>query len=197
MNSQQLRQRANKAFADHVCTQTLDAGEWRSWRCAKPGTGTYSFNVDLRPGWLFIHGDIGFMVFTRERDMLPWVRGAIDDPHYMAGKVPNCIATREHSPDDAKQVVREIIPRIRTELLLHGMTRDDRRERIEEWMDATDSDESWSEAQHEMIRAGVISDYHQCEDLTFEVRWCVEALRWWLKAIDTAPVTAVESAVPT
>lgn len=92
-------QRASEVFKDHVITQHLAQGMYRSWRCKKPGTWNYGFDVTTRPGWLFITGDIGDLIVTRANDMIAWARGAISDPQYFAEKVPHAMPTKEWSYD--------------------------------------------------------------------------------------------------
>lgn len=88
---------ARKAFAEHECTMRLDQGMFRSWRCMKPKSWAYGFDVHTTPGHLIVTGDIGDLIVSRCEDMIDWSRGAVKDPHYFAEKVPHSIKTREWS----------------------------------------------------------------------------------------------------
>jgi len=101
------RDLAKKAFAQHRLTQTLNQGLYRSWRCAKPGSGIYGFDVTTIPGSLFVVGDIGSLIVSREADMIPWCRKAIDDVHYFASKVSGSIQKRGYDSSVAAAWVDE------------------------------------------------------------------------------------------
>ncbi len=60
---------AAESFKDHVLTKRDDG----TWRCAKPGTGIYSFNVFAAPGVVFVWGDIGEFAFRHsDANGLAW-----------------------------------------------------------------------------------------------------------------------------
>ena len=86
-HEQTIRNLAEKAFANHTIVQRLDVGLFRSWRCQKPGSWNYGFDVTTTPGCLHVTGDLGSVVYEREADMLEWLRKAIGDLHYMVGKI--------------------------------------------------------------------------------------------------------------
>jgi hypothetical protein len=90
---------ASRSFAEHVVTQRLNDGMFRSWRCQKLGSWIHGFNITTTPGHLIVTGDIGDLIVTRTADMIAWAREAIHDPGYFAEKVPSSIPTREWSYD--------------------------------------------------------------------------------------------------
>lgn len=100
---------AASAFKDHVATLRLEVGMFRSWRCQKPGTWCYGFDVTTTPGHLFVTGDIGDLVVSRTEDMLAWARDAINSPHYFAEKVPRSIETEEWSFDRSLEWINETV----------------------------------------------------------------------------------------
>ena len=73
---------AEENSAEHVlCVLRKD-----EWRCAKPGTGIYSFVVLLRPGVVAMWGDLGEYVLRHSgEDSLVWLRRAVTDPGYLLG----------------------------------------------------------------------------------------------------------------
>lgn len=93
---------AKDAFAEHQISERYGQGVYRSWRCKRPRGWAYSFDVISEPGRLLVMGDIGTLVLlSGNPDILPWLRGALGDPDYLAGKVAREIASREFDPDIA------------------------------------------------------------------------------------------------
>ena len=86
---------AREAFKDHELEQTLDSGLFRSWRCRRPTSWAYGFDVTTSPGWLFIGGDIDHLALKREADMIAWGRRCFDRPqidlHYVSSKAPQSL----------------------------------------------------------------------------------------------------------
>ncbi|WP_305781243.1 hypothetical protein [Nocardia nova] len=83
---------------DHVLTIKHDDGLYRHLRCAKPGTGIYSFDIVTWPGHLSIGGDIDGYVFARIPDMFEFftLHGGGIDPGYWGEKV---VTRSESRPD--------------------------------------------------------------------------------------------------
>lgn len=100
---------ANMAFKKHelklLCNQEL----FRSWHLSSPGTSVCYFDITTIPGSLFITGDIGDLILTRESDMISWARKAVGSIEYFASKVPNEIQTREYDPEVAKAWIYEML----------------------------------------------------------------------------------------
>lgn len=98
---------AQESFAAHV----IEARDTNRWRCAKPGTSTYSFNVILVPGLVVVYGDVGdAMLRTSYRDaaeIVAWLKGGHWD--YLCGKLMFKEAFREFYPDDAVDWVRDYV----------------------------------------------------------------------------------------
>lgn len=81
---------AASAFAGHF----LESRGENEWRCSKPGTGIYAFNVIVRPGLVVFFGDVGDWILRHsDQDSLGWLRGAVKSPDYLLEKVKN---SKEH-----------------------------------------------------------------------------------------------------
>lgn len=91
---QQTETLAAQAFAQHTITERLRVGLYRAWRCQRPGSWAYGFDITLIPGSLIVTGDLGDMIVSREEDMLPWCRRAVESLEYFSEKV-QAISTRE------------------------------------------------------------------------------------------------------
>src|SRR5690348_17164327 len=105
----QSAEMAALAFAEHKLTERLNQGMFRSWRCCRPGSWTYGFDVTTTPGYLFVTGDIGDLIVGRTGDMIAWSRSAIGSISYFAEKVPSSIDTKEWSSDRAREWIRDEI----------------------------------------------------------------------------------------
>lgn len=107
--------RSEKTFAEHTIEQRLNQGLFRSWRCKRPNSWNYGFDVTTIPGSLIVTGDMGVMVFEREADMLPWLNVGIrnNEHRYMAGKVQRDIKVYEYCVEVAREAIAEIGRRIK------------------------------------------------------------------------------------
>ena len=138
-------QMAATAFKDHVVTLRLDVGMFRSWRCQKPGTWAYGFDVTTTPGYLILTGDIGEMILRRCDDMIAWTRSSIRDAHYFAEKVPNSIQTKEWSFEKSLEWINETAAE-----------------------DAHEAREQWDELRDELVSGGInggMSEHEFCTAL--------------------------------
>lgn len=180
---EQIDRNAVRAFKDHEITVRLDQeGPFRSYRCQRPGSWTYGFDVTFTPGWVFISGDIGHLAISRLPDMMEFLRGTLAkggiDFRYVAEKVPNCIATREWSEEAAHELIERICD---SEEIAY-----EKRLELQEF----GSDEgTW---EHETIPAlfdlGVNEwyEYGDANDWTPHFLWNVFALRWFVQKMDAA-----------
>ena len=79
---------AEEAFAEHIITPEQTEGPVRMWLCHKPGTGIYHFRVIAAPGILVVTGDVGDNILrASDRDLVPWLRGAVKSPDYLMEKI--------------------------------------------------------------------------------------------------------------
>ena len=181
---------ANKAFADHVLTVRLDTeGPFRAYRCQKPDSWTYGFDVTFTPGWVTIAGDIGFLALSRCADMLPWLRGTVArdgciDFRYVAEKAPHCIVTREWTNAAAHAMVDRVLA-AEEEGVAH-----DKRMDLHYFSDQTTWQETIVPALSKMCQEWY--EYGDAKDWTTEFLYCVFGLRWCVRAIDCAKRQEVE-----
>ena len=168
-----IEEMAGKAFAEHQITRRFDSELVRHYRCQKPGTWTYGFDVTFTPGWVFIHGDIGHLALNREADMLPWLRRLFEceriDFRYAAQKAPSCIKTREWTEEAAHRAIDNWL--------------DGRERTYDEQRELHDLvDEQWDEAVRIMSEDGPME--FDPRDWTPEFLWCLYGLRWFVRAHD-------------
>jgi hypothetical protein len=99
-------------FADHELTVLSRPTEEfphapEVCRCAKPGTGVYSFVVSASPGVICVWGDIGEWVIRHSGGAgWAWLRGAVDSPSYLAQKI-RAGEKDQFISAEARQLLRE------------------------------------------------------------------------------------------
>lgn len=198
---EQIHELAARAFADHVVTQNVGQGLYRHWRCARPGTGMYAFNVITEPGRVIVTGDIGELILCRELDMIEWFRRCHNDLDYVAGKAQG-VKVREWSADVAKEWAESRIREYRADLKLDeeeaasdGVEfpeKDrkrylDRIEKHQELLDALDDGKHFFD--DALFHSGLCDgDYPRLETFTPGFLWCFETLKWLVVRLDAAPV---------
>lgn len=166
----QIRELSDKAFANHTITERVRAGVFRSWRCQKPGTRAYLFDITTIPGSLIITGDVGDLIVTRTYDMLPWCRGSVDDTRYFAEKVPQGFVKREFSLQSFEQWAHGV--------LKSPDTTDDERKSVNEALICRH--DAGSESLYEQTRDVWIDDPPDWTDWTPGLIWCRDAIRWFV-----------------
>lgn len=184
-------ERSAKTFAEHTITQQLDQGLFRSWRCQRPKSWNYGFDVTTIPGELIVTGDMGVMVFEREADMLGWLRQSINDPHYLAGKVQRDIKIREYSSDLAKETIRECGQRIKPDeypsIYTSSTGRMDYKQvkkRFKEMLGSQSDLDVYDEhaTKTALYESGFYDggDFPSLEDYTSSYLWIYSALKWFV-----------------
>jgi adenylate kinase family enzyme len=172
------------AFKNHVIRQDLNQGLFRSWRCGAPDDSNHHFHVTTTPGRIFVAGDNGTMVWERNPDMIPWVRGSIHSIDYFASKVPNEIPVEEWDVDVAREWVQD-------QILEENEERDEDNEegtnerisKYQELLEILSDDEVY---EHEFYRALSDSglndgcDWPDFTNYTSNFLWCREDLKWFL-----------------
>ncbi len=99
--SEAVREMFERAYSSsyglHQITRVLESpcGMLKSYRCQQPNRWTYGFDVIVNGATLVVTGDIGECMWKREMGMLNWFAKSFPDLHYLAGKVPHAIKTRE------------------------------------------------------------------------------------------------------
>ena len=173
----QVEALARDAFARHTLAVRYAQGEFRGWRCQRPGSWSYGFDVGAEPGRIWVMGDIGCLVLERERDMVAWLSGAVRDPQYMAGKAVPEIETEEFDADCAERWVREHLDedhRLADRIAASGLTAQDL------------IDTARQQGEHEFYRALYElgeSDMPRCRNFTAGFLWQREALKTFLRLL--------------
>lgn len=86
-NRADITEVARESLANHRLVPEQTEGPVRMWYCGEPGTGIYSFRVIAAPFMILVYGDIGdYMLQASERDLIPWLRGAVKSEHYLISK---------------------------------------------------------------------------------------------------------------
>lgn len=98
-----IRASAEREFANHKITELSRDRVFRSWQCENPANSCFHFMVTTIPGSIIVTGDLGEIVVSRNYDMLPWCRGAVDSTHYFASKVSQEFSTEEFSLEKAQE----------------------------------------------------------------------------------------------
>lgn len=177
----QIQTFAEKEFRDHVLTVRLDqSGPFRSYRCQRPGSWCYGFDVTFVPGWVYLSGDIGHLALSREVDMLPWLRGVLTrgtiDLRYVAEKSPQSITNRAWSEWGAKRMLDRIFESYEIsdvdQAELRAMTTDQH-----DW-GAFVIPKLLDLEVYEFYEFGDASDWDS------NYCWCVLGLKWCVEAID-------------
>lgn len=181
--AKQIEKNAAKDFAEHTITKRLDVeGRFRSYRCQKPGTWIYGFDVTFIPGSVILTGDIGGLILSRECDMLPWLRGVLKknsiDFRYVAEKVDREISIEEWS----EEVTRENLKYWLKDYAPRKLTRDER----EELLDFGDQETFEVIVVPKLISLG-FDDLWELgkHDYTARFYWQVFALRWFVQTLDS------------
>lgn len=177
----QIHELSAKAFANHKIEQRLDECMFRSWRCTKPGTWIYGFDITTMPGTLVITGDIGELIVQRAEDMIAWASGSVRSIDYFAEKVPRSMETGEFCVEVAKEFLSEL----RQDLKRDRELDDESREKIAELMQILDGDEI-GDFPAELYLSGLIDgcDMPNLKNYTSNFLWCREALIWFLENLD-------------
>lgn len=178
-----IRRNSDREFKDRVITELSRNGVFRSWRCAKPGTGIFAFTITTIPGHLIITGDLGSLIVTRTYDMLPWCRGSCDSTDYFAEKVPHGLVIEKFSTD----VLEEWI----TEMLADEDVSVEGKRTLREAIGTDEGPaEKWYERFREVWDGG---DPPNWDMYTNRFLWCRDAIRWFVMNHDEPSLNTKES----
>lgn len=176
--------RAAAAFSEHQITVRLDQGVFRSWRCCRPDSWTYGFDVTTTPGNLYVTGDIGDLIVSRTNDMIAWSRSAVESIGYFEEKVPNCIVTRVWDPDRAREWIDE---QVRDAIDTVGeKDAPERIEKLNELRRFVDDGEHFFNQQLYDSSLEDGSDWPSLRVYNSNFLWCREAVRWLIGKLDAA-----------
>lgn len=170
----------------HVVTQIhADGQPGRLWRCARPQSSVYSFTVCAPPGWLIVYGDMGECMWSRHRDMLPFIRGSAGSLGYFSQKVSRNCEIREKVPALAEEWLADAPKEWKAS---HGkaMTAE-QRQVLSDIKDAYHSYEDIADLQRAIYESRMFdspSYIPSCEYYTYQYLWTVEALKWFVAKLD-------------
>jgi len=103
-----LNELIDEAFANHIITSEQIEGPVKMWYCGRKGTGIYSYRVISAPGMLLVYGDVGdYMLQANDRDLVPWLRGAVKSENYLISKFVN--KGEIFFPDEAVQLLNDLV----------------------------------------------------------------------------------------
>ena len=163
-----------ETFSQHEIDAQLVNGVFRHYRCARPNTRNYAFNVTTFPGRLIVTGDIGTLIVERLNDMFDWAPGAIGSIDYFASKTPSEMQTEEFSIDAVQWWLEHEIHETYEDETAQTEIKDGL-----EWMDDM--------TEGEVMRV-IYDATHDCEmpsfkEWTSSFLWCRAALRWFFSRV--------------
>lgn len=83
-----FKQLGKESLANHVLKLESESDSIKMWFCGKPNSGSYHFRVISAPGAIILYGDVGDkIIMAAERDMIPWLKGAVNSPSYLISKI--------------------------------------------------------------------------------------------------------------
>ena len=162
-----------------------DAG--RIWRCTNNGSSVYGFTVLAPPGWLIMTGDMGECMWSRHRDMLPFIRGSIGSLSYFSEKVPREVKIMDEYTELATEWLEEAQSEYEER---HAEPMTD--EELEQLADIQSSYETYGDPS-DLRRAiyesplynGDTSSVPSLQYYTYQYLWKIEALKWFIDRIDS------------
>lgn len=160
---EQFERAYHSSYRMHEITRVIESpcGILKSYRCQRPSSWMYGFDVIINGATLVVTGDIGECMWKREMNMLDWFAKAFPDLHYLAGKVPHAIKTREFCGTIAEGSYRRRLEELG---------------RLDEYEDFPIEDEhSYYET---MYRELDDDDPEKPFDYTIEFVFCTAAVKW-------------------
>lgn len=179
---------AKQSFELH-CVDVLHKHElYRHYRCAKPGTGVYRFDIITWPGYLAVVGDIGDLLLCRTADMLAWAENSIHDAGYMAEKTIRPIDTEEESEELMLAILKEAYANKFEYNFLDRGTKPTAEERV--YSDLSDefqlvqSSISDGRGPAALYDTGWFDEFPDIKVYNSNFRWCQQALLWFFANYD-------------
>ena len=189
----QLHEDAKQAVAKNLANHTVhqihdDGAPGRIWRCTNNGSSVYGFTVHAPPSWLMITGDMGECMWSREYDMLPWVRSSINSLDYFSSK-----ASRDCDIKESRtELIEEWFKTVKKDWKEYG------REWGTKQTEALNSIKNvfkWNNDPHRFMQELYESELcMDCDDLPdlkcykYHYLWKVEALKWFIAKHDAGEV---------
>lgn len=190
-----LRHQVVEDIRKHLESHTIeqwhrDGDPGRIWKCSNNGSSIYAFTICAPPGWLIMYGDMGECMWSRTRDMLPFIRGSIGSLNYFSEKASrNCtiVETRtelaEEWLNDAEQ----------DWLDSHGEPMDEQQlAKLQAIREAFESYNEVHDLQRAIYESGMFdscSAIPNCQYYTYQYLWKIEALKWFMRKLDAGEFT--------
>ncbi len=187
-----------KDVADHevkcVGSFVVDKIRYGTWRCGTDSLIYHHFNVSTWPGYLAISGGMGEFMWSRNANMLAFVRGSMRSVDYFHEKL--CAGnSREYNPKNVRQWLvderrgAEVEDEETRNCLLEQLTD------IEDGWGGDDGSEdsfyravSESDSYHDGLSEGL-----DVRSYTYRYLWCCLALEWFAARIDELTSLASKS----
>lgn len=187
---------AGESLAGHAITPEQTEGPVRMWYCGRKGTGMYSYRVIAAPGMLLVYGDVGdYMLQANDRDLIPWLRGAIKSENYVIGKMVH--KGEVFLPDEAVALLDTLIADAKEDdegELRHEDEEDNniyyyseqaisfKNAVLDEWDPEYDSGDGFAQAFHNA--GGETSLLSRAVDYEPGVYWTMECLKKFVELLD-------------
>lgn len=170
-----IRKLAAESFRDHVLEDLGTAGDTRVFNCGPRQGSAFRFRVVLWPGWVVVADWVGDTMFQHgENNSLAWLRSVVGHTRYMLLMVRG--ARKVFMIGDAEKFLSELAKPEPYDTVWRG------------WQPDGDSPETFYRACHD---AG-IEEPPDCTDYESDHLWAVEALRWFVAALDAKELEAVQ-----
>jgi hypothetical protein len=189
-----VKERIGNDLAGHTITLLHGNGLYRHWRCQRPNTWNMGFDIVTWPGSLCFTGDMGEYLFQRTADMVPFMRESCMSYSYAAEK---CTAhdgrLKEFSEERFEEILTERLKEADEEggtfrVMRRGTFADENvADALEEIRNAYSQYSMASDATKAMYESGLWDgcDLPSCEVYTFHFLWCLHAIKWFTKKLET------------
>lgn len=189
--------------AQHTMTVLRDDGVDRHLRFKQPGDSSYWFDVLTWGGRLYIGGDCGTYVFTREHDMFGFFRNRTVNPSYWGEKCKAACkgGIEKYSEDVFKETLRRIVKS-------HAESADlSEEQHAALWREVEGdvfSDSDGDVRQYDRASAfeseafpdfefTELWDYGSQTDWDFQYLWCLHAIVWAIDQYDAHKAAQVQA----
>lgn len=103
------REHAEKTMKDHQYTLLAEGNGCEIWRCARPGTNVYAFNICVAPMGISVVGDIGDLTFGVYDRGISFLAGK-DVGYYIHSKLTeNCKDTDYNASGIKRNVIENVV----------------------------------------------------------------------------------------
>jgi len=187
---ERVAESAKENLKSHTIVQLhSDNDPGRLWKCSNNGSSVYAFTVCAPPGWLIMYGDVGECMWSRHRDMLPFIRGSIGSLDYFSEKASKDCKIYEVRQEIAEEWLDEQESEWES---YHGepMT-EEQKEKLDDIRESYRLYEDPDDLRRAAYESGMFdcSWIPSCEYYTYQYLWKIEALKWFIAKIDAGEFT--------